>query len=80
MNHRVVLAFVLSGVAAICQPAFEAASVKVSTTDARGNMRGGPGTNDPGQITMTNVTLFAMIVRVRCEIVSGGGSGLDFTT
>ncbi len=63
MTHRLVLMLVLVGAAAMCQPAFEAASVKLSTTDARGNMRGGPGTNDPGQITMTNVTLFAMMVR-----------------
>jgi uncharacterized protein (TIGR03435 family) len=45
------------------QLAFEAASVKASTSTARGSMRGGPGTSDPVQLTMTNVTLFAVIVR-----------------
>jgi uncharacterized protein (TIGR03435 family) len=42
---------------------FEAASVKVSTSQAvRGSMRGGPGTNDPGRISFTNVTLFNVIL------------------
>src|SRR5438270_10611432 len=43
---------------------FEAASVKVSASQApRGRMRGGPGTDDPGQINFTNVTLFTVILR-----------------
>jgi uncharacterized protein (TIGR03435 family) len=43
---------------------FEAASVKVSPSQTpRGRMRGGPGTEDPGQITFTNVTLFNVILR-----------------
>jgi uncharacterized protein (TIGR03435 family) len=43
---------------------FEAASVKVSQSqNPRGRMRGGPGTEDPGQITFTNVTLFNVILR-----------------
>ena len=42
---------------------FEAVSVKVSTSQAvRGSMRGGPGTNDPGRISFTNVTLFNVIL------------------
>jgi uncharacterized protein (TIGR03435 family) len=53
--------------AAFAQPApdlrFEVASVKPTNSTARGNMRGGPGTSDPTQLTMTNVTLFAVIVR-----------------
>jgi uncharacterized protein (TIGR03435 family) len=45
-------------------PAFEAASVKVSTApDLRSRMRGGPGTADPGQITYSNVTLVAVLMR-----------------
>ena len=45
-------------------PVFEAASVKVSTSQsARGSMRGGPGTSDPGRISFTNVTLFNVILR-----------------
>lgn len=46
---------------------FEVASVKPSSPPAngrvRGNMRGGPGTPDPGQITFTNVTLANALLR-----------------
>lgn len=43
---------------------FEVASIKMSPSQtARGRMRGGPGTDDPGQITLTNVTLFNVILR-----------------
>jgi uncharacterized protein (TIGR03435 family) len=45
-------------------PAFEVASVKPSANaNLRTNMRGGPDTSDPGQITFTNVTLGSVIVR-----------------
>jgi uncharacterized protein (TIGR03435 family) len=66
-RHGMALACLFSA-AAFGQPSatlgFEAASVKVSTSQAgRGNMRGGPGTNDPGRISLTNVTLFNVVLR-----------------
>jgi len=49
---------------ALAQPLqFEVASVKPSASTAWGSMRGGPGTEEPGQLTMTNVSLFQVIVR-----------------
>lgn len=43
---------------------FEAAFVKLSPSQTpRGRMRGGPGTEDPGQLTFANVTLFDVILR-----------------
>ncbi len=45
-------------------PAFEAASVRISTAgNTRGRTRGGPETADPGQITFSNVTLTAVLLR-----------------
>jgi len=45
-------------------PAFEAASVKVSSAQTgRGSLRGGPGTDDPSQISFSNVTLLNVILR-----------------
>ena len=45
-------------------PAFEVASVKISPAQTgRGSMRGGPGTADPGRISLTSVTLFNVILR-----------------
>jgi hypothetical protein len=44
--------------------AFDAVSVRASTSHrGRGNMGGGPGTNDPGRLTFTNVTLFNVLLR-----------------
>jgi len=44
--------------------AFEAATVKPSASqNGRGRMQGGPGTDDPGRISFTNVTLFNVILR-----------------
>src|SRR3954451_15152414 len=48
------------------QPAaFQAASVKPAASDSpvRSSMRGGPGTNDAGQITFTNITLTSVLLR-----------------
>lgn len=43
---------------------FEVASVKISPSQtARGRMRGGPGTADPGRISFTNVTLYNVVLR-----------------
>jgi uncharacterized protein (TIGR03435 family) len=47
-------------------PAFEVASVKpaapMTGNTIRVMMRGGPGSNDPGQITYTNVTLYNVLM------------------
>jgi len=48
------------------QPAFEVASVKASGPLKQGRpvgMRGGPGTNDPGQISWNYVTLQDVVLR-----------------
>jgi uncharacterized protein (TIGR03435 family) len=43
---------------------FEVASVKVSPSQtARGSMRGGPGTADPGRISFMSVTVFDVLLR-----------------
>jgi uncharacterized protein (TIGR03435 family) len=45
-------------------PAFEAATVKVNTFGGtRPSVRGGPGTDDAGQITYTNVLLQSVLLR-----------------
>jgi uncharacterized protein (TIGR03435 family) len=67
LQRSIACMFALACLAAFGQSpqplAFEAASLKPSTSTVRGSMRGGPGTSDPIQLTMTNVTLLAMIVR-----------------
>lgn len=62
-TSRYLVLISVATIALAQSPQFEVASVKVSTSSVRGNMRGGPGTSDPLQLTMTNVTLFQVIVR-----------------
>src|SRR5215471_13386741 len=45
------------------QQSFEAASVLPSKGDTPWSYAGGPGTNDPGQVTCKNVTLGDIILR-----------------
>src|SRR5579872_6755710 len=60
-------AALLFSLAAFGQPAFEAASVKPAVIPAgaaaRSRMTGGPDTNEPGQITYSNVTLASVLLR-----------------
>jgi uncharacterized protein (TIGR03435 family) len=60
---------------ALQAPAFEVASVKPAPSrSARLSVRGGPGTDDPGQISFTNVTLMNILLRaydVKIYQVSG---------
>ena len=59
---------------------FEAASVRPSKRDMRWSYSGGPGTNDPGQVTCKNVTLWDIIVRaydVQPYQLKGAPSWLD---
>jgi uncharacterized protein (TIGR03435 family) len=47
----------------VAQPAFEAASVSRANPQAvGGGFRGGPGTDDPGQITYVNVPLLRFLM------------------
>jgi uncharacterized protein (TIGR03435 family) len=64
MKRAALLCIFPMAMAALAQPLqFEVASVKPSASTAWGSMRGGPGTEEPGQLTMTNVSLFQVIVR-----------------
>jgi uncharacterized protein (TIGR03435 family) len=60
---------------ALQAPAFEVASVKpAAARSVRASMRGGPGTDDPGQISFANVTLIHVLLRaydVKTYQVSG---------
>ena len=49
------------------QVSFEAASVKPVAADADDNMRGGPGTPDPGRVSYSGVTL-NMVIRIAYDV------------
>jgi uncharacterized protein (TIGR03435 family) len=64
--------------------AFEVASVRPAAPMPPGQMtvgsRGGPGTNDPGRITYTNVTIINLLLRaydVKYNQISGGPGWLE---
>jgi uncharacterized protein (TIGR03435 family) len=62
------------------QQSFEAASVRASKGVIPWSYSGGPGTNDPGQVTYKNVTLWDIIVRaydVRPYQLKGAPTWLD---
>jgi uncharacterized protein (TIGR03435 family) len=62
--YRICILGCAVAISVMAQSAFEAATVKVSTAqDTRSRMRGGPATDDPGQITYTNVTLASVLQR-----------------
>src|SRR4029077_5103282 len=53
-----ILAAIIAAGIASAQPAFEVASVKPAKSETgRFTMDGGPGTNDPGRISYTNIML-----------------------
>ena len=68
MSDRVKLAFLTLALSCFClaqaqPPAFEVASVKLSSPLASGGgCKGGPGTTDPGIFTCTNQTLQDLII------------------
>jgi uncharacterized protein (TIGR03435 family) len=59
---RILFALALSYAAAFGQ-SFEAASVRPADPKSMPDGRGGPGTNEPGQVTYTNLALSSILVR-----------------
>jgi len=56
----------MAAVSAFGQPAFEVASIKASPPQVMGvpmrtGVRGGPGSSDPGLVTMENMDLFSLV-------------------
>lgn len=63
LQHMLLLKHLVLFLALMQAPSFEVASVKPSTSRVRSSIRGGPGTEDAEQVTFTNVTLVAVLMR-----------------